>query len=205
MTRAGPRGGSLVVLLAWITAMAAGWTLGSVWSSTAALPPLSPVAPVQGAPIRSTPERTERALAGPPAIAVPADGAEVDFERLAFDDYDPPALRQASAAMEAAAFPEAARVLDQRRVTLVGFTQAMRVADGSAERVMISRYPPGCCFGTVPVFDEWVLVELNPPVDLVELPTIVRATGTLEVGERMGQGNAVECLYRMTGATLEAY
>ena len=54
-------------------------------------------------------------------------------------------------------------------------------------------------------FDEWVLVELNPPVDLVELPTIVRATGTLEVGERMGQGNAVECLYRMTGATLEAY
>lgn len=201
----------LLVLIAWLVATAAGWTFGWVWSAPLELDALARLAtsrgsPLPGAPIRSTPLRSVSPGAEPestPAGPV-QDGAEIDFERLVFDDYDPPGLRQSAAALQPADFPEAARVLDGKRLSIVGFSQTLRVSAGSAEQLMVSRFPPGCCFGTVPVFDEWLFVELAEPVDLVGLPSIVRATGTLAVGEVL-RGSGVECLYRLVDARVEAY
>ena len=189
-----------LVLLAWLVATAAGWTFGSVWSlESAAVPPL---APSMGAPIRSTPGESP---AGSAAKARPApDRDEIDFEHLEFEDYDPPGLRRSPTPLVAADFPEAARGLDGKELSIVGFSQTLRVAEGATEQLMVSRYPPGCCFGAVPVFDEWLLVELEEPVDLVELPGIVRATGTLVVGEVV-RGTGVECLYRLVRARVAPY
>ena len=189
------------VLLAWLVATAAGWTFGRVWAVTGNVDALAPLPPLPGAPIRSAPLAAGAAdvAAGPVE-----DGAEIDFERLVFDDYDPPGLRPSAAPLAAADFPAPARVLDGKRLAIVGFSQTLRISEGTAEQLMVSRYPPGCCFGAVPVFDEWVLVELDEPVDLAGLPSIVRASGKLVVGEVL-RGNAVECLYRLVEARVEAY
>lgn len=189
-----------VVALAWLVAAASGWTFYRTASREVPDAP-GPVALPQGAPIRSTPEPVS--VASEPFM--PAEGEQVEFERLAFDDYDPPDLRASAAPLRSSDFPAAARELDGRRLALVGFSQALQVADGAARQLLVARFPPGCCFGTVPVFDEWVLVEPAAPVDLVELATIVRVTGTLAVGESLLESGAVECLYRLTDAAVEEY
>jgi len=193
-----------VVALAWLAAALSAWTFTRTTSLELRLAPAPRMASdgaPHGAPIRSTPEPDSM----PPGPALLGAGDELAFERLAFDDYDPPGLRTNADPLGPADFPAAARALDGQRVTLVGFSQALQVSDGAAQALLVARFPPGCCFGTVPVFDEWVRVEPAEPVELVELPSLVRATGTLVVGESLVESGEVECLYRLTGATLAEY
>ena len=124
----------------------------------------------------------------------PEDG-RLALERLAVPDYDPPELRADPAPLTAADLPPRVRALAGRRVTTVGYpVMAEETEDGL--RFLLSRFPPGCCFGSVPVPDEWIEVtaagsELHDPERTVEV------TGVLEAGEVLDELGFVESLYRM--------
>ena len=139
-----------------------------------------------------------------PAVwTVPPEDEPVDFDRFAFPDYDPPELRGAGAtALVAADFPDPVRVLDGQSVRVEGYPRAAAVEDGRVTRLLLTRFPPGCCYGALPVLDEWIDVEAVAPLEARGLPVFAAVVGRLEVGERSAEGGGVHSLYRMTGARL---
>jgi hypothetical protein len=64
---------------------------------------------------------------------------------------------------------------------------------------LLSRFPPGCCFGALPFPDEWIAVTLTDPVAPLAADIPVEVTGTLEVGELLDGQGFVTSLYRMQG------
>ena len=168
--------------------------LGAAWVQAEAPGPL-PAAPVLGARLDAVIEASEEV-----DVSVPGPGERVDLRRLAFDAYDPPALRGGSETLGAAAFPESARVLDGRDLVLVGFPLVLDLEAGTVGELLLTRFPPGCCFGAVPVVDEWVRVELLEPLDADEVPEQAALRGRLEVGEVLDGDGAVDCLYRLVEA-----
>lgn len=139
------------------------------------------------------------------AVTLPGPGEEVDFARFAFVAYDPPDLRGPdAAALTATDFPEAVGVLDGRELAVAGYPQATLFDAGEVHELLLSRFPPGCCFGTQPVLDEWIHVELAEPLAIAELGEHVLVGGRLEVGERIDETGFVLHLYRLREARAEA-
>lgn len=134
----------------------------------------------------------------------PADGDLVDFARLSFEDYDPMELRGPDAvALRAEDFPASVRDLDGFEVRVGGFPLVSDLEDGRVAELYLTRFPPGCCFGSLPVLDEWIHVTLAEPIPPRELPLTAHALGRLEVGEQLDSDGYALSLYRMTGAVLE--
>ena len=129
----------------------------------------------------------------------------IDFADLAFDDYEVPELRDSEEAMEAVDFPIDAAELDGRRVTLAGF---MLVANFEEKRVtsfMFGRFPPGCCFGAIPRYDEWMIVAADElETDDFSPYEMITVTGRLEVGEALDEEGFVQSLYRLQGEAVES-
>jgi hypothetical protein len=89
-------------------------------------------------------------------------------------------------------------------VLLSGFPQPLELAGERVRTLRLARFPPGCCFGALPQYDEWVLVELAgagaaSPNTYAEL----RVRGTLQLGERVDATGLLESLYRLTDARVE--
>ncbi|MFG0319916.1 MAG: hypothetical protein ACF8XB_21775 [Planctomycetota bacterium JB042] len=163
--------------------------------------------PVSGAPIDAPP--VSPAPSTPPPIT--GDGTEsspavVPLARFAFPAYDPAPLRVDPTPLAAAAFPPPLPSLDGKRARLTGHPLVLEAEGGTVRSLLVTRYPPGCCFGPLPVLDEWVAVALETPVDAAKLAgdRPVTVVGTLEIGERVGDGGGVESLYRLRDARLLA-
>ena len=159
---------------------------------------------------RGAPEGT---VADPQAGEEPAteDGVlTLDFEQLDLPDYLPAEERSAEEpeifALEQ--FPESIQALHGREVAIEGFMIVADWKDQRLESFLLARYPPGCCFGMVPVFYEWMhvtvpedlAVEDSPPYSLIEVE------GVLSVGEEVDEDGYATSLYRMVCAgTKEAW
>ncbi|MCB9914458.1 MAG: DUF3299 domain-containing protein [Planctomycetes bacterium] len=173
-------------------------------------PPPLPPAPVRGARGRArrssarrrTPRPGERAAREASPSTRPAPGERVDFARLAFDGYDPPALRGGGPALGAADFPPAAARLDGVEVELAGFPLVLDLEGREVREFLLTRFPPGCCFGAVPVADEWVRVVLRAPLDAQAVPGQAVVRGRLEVGEVLDDDGGLSGLYRLADASL---
>jgi hypothetical protein len=134
---------------------------------------------------------------------VPPEDEPVDFERFAFAEYDPPELRGAAAATLAPDdFPAPVRVLHGAVVRVEGYPRAAGIEDGRVTRLLLTRFPPGCCYGALPVLDEWIDVAPAEPLEARGLPPFAAVVGRLEVGERLAEGGGVLSLYRMSDARL---
>jgi len=186
-------------LLPYALTLAAAATFAWTTSMLSGAPELPTVAPLRGDPIdrtRTLPDTKEVVL----EWSVPALDEEVDFERFAFDDYDPPELRADGQPLTPAAFPEPVRILHGAEVRVAGYPQIARMSGGRIHELMLTRFPPGCCFGSMPVFDEWLHVTLTAPLDPMALSSGAVIIGTLDIGEQLTEDGFVENLYRMSGA-----
>jgi len=179
--------------------------LGWAWKLTRTPLPALSERPVQGALLDSP--AGARFGVDPGAervLEIPATGTvQIELSDLAFDDYDPPELRgQGAGVLGPEAFPETVARLHGREVELRGFPLVTGYGDGGARRLLLTRFPPGCCFGNVPVLDEWVAVEVREGAQVDPGtgydPLLMR--GTFLAGERMDESGFVESLYRLEEA-----
>ena len=73
---------------------------------------------------------------------------------------------------------------------------------GKVTEFLLSRNPPACCYGGVPLIHEWIKVRVKPPgVDWEEYNT-VRAHGVLRVGAERVDGTLAS-VYRMDAEKVE--
>ena len=127
----------------------------------------------------------------------------MDMALLALPDYDPPELRHNPEPYSKGQFPAAIRALDGHVFRLRGFPLAADMEGELVQTILLSRFPPGCCFGSVPVMDEWV--EVAAPVGTRSLNPDLRieVEGVLEVGEIVGPEGFASSLYRLQATSLE--
>ena len=132
-------------------------------------------------------------------LAADGDYAFLDFEALVFEAYQPPELRQEGAQpLGLEVFPEDARAWNGRKVQVAGFMIAVDFKDKRIEDFMLCRFPPGCCFGGIPLFDEWI--DCTPAYEEKRDWSpyeMILVEGTLEVGERVDADGFALSLYRM--------
>ena len=149
----------------------------------------------------STPAVEEDPVVGDGTESSPA---RVPFARFAFDDYDPPPLRVDPTPIEPTGYPDSIAPFHAAFVAVLGYPIVTTAEDHEITGLLLARYPPGCCFGALPVLDEWIDVTLNVPArDRVLDPTTpITVIGRLELGELVVEGGTVGSLYRLRGATL---
>lgn len=175
------------------------WAVVDARSRRAALAPL----PVAGLPIDAPAaprvRRPDRTVIG---AGTPESPAAVPFACFAFPDYDPAPLRLDRTPLDRDRFPPPLGKLDGRVVRVEGFPLILDAREGELTTFLLTRFPPGCCFGLLPVLDEWIEVSLAEPIDFagVDASRTAAATGTLEVGERLAPDGRVLSLYRLTAA-----
>ncbi|MEX1025249.1 MAG: hypothetical protein WD226_09245 [Planctomycetota bacterium] len=130
----------------------------------------------------------------------------VDFAHLLFEGYDPPELRAPEVPNIALAdFPEHPRALHDQPVVISGFMIAVDWKDRKIDRFLLGRFPPGCCFGQTPLFDEWIEVD-NTGANSEEFSAYETITvrGTLDVGEVLDDDGYVLSLYRLKADSVRA-
>jgi len=142
-------------------------------------------------------------VANNPPASFPDEGDLMDMALLALPDYDPPELRHNPEPYSKGQFPAAIRALDGHVFRLRGFPLAADMEGELVQTILLSRFPPGCCFGSVPVMDEWV--EVAAPVGTRSLNPDLRieVEGVLEVGEIVGPEGFASSLYRLQATSLE--
>ena len=130
----------------------------------------------------------------------------VDFAHLLFDGYDPPELRAPDVPnIGLDDFPEHPQALHEAQIVISGFMIAVDWKDRKIERFLLGRFPPGCCFGQVPLFDEWIEVD-NTKANCEEFSAFETITvrGTLDVGELLDDDGYVLSLYRLKADSVRA-
>lgn len=176
----------------------------SARDALAGLPPL----PVRGAPLVSTVETRE----GEQAVVARVEGdgtaespARIPFSFFAFPSYDPASLRIDKTPILADSFPEALRPYHGKIVEIRGFMLAVELDGDDVKTFILSRYPQGCCFGAIPVFDEWIDVKVGDGSQdaFEDLRREVTVTGPLEMGEVTDEQGRVQSIYRMQDAVVE--
>ena len=126
------------------------------------------------------------------------DGDELPLEALLVPGYDPPELRSTPGLFDRSFFPDAVQRLDGRPFRIQGYALAIGSRVGQSERFLVCRFPPGCCFGAIPVPDEWIDVMVENPPDIpAGEDVMVEVVGTLEVGELLDEQGFAVSLYRM--------
>jgi len=141
------------------------------------------------------------------APKVSSDGlVYADFANLVFNDYDPPELRPASKPkLELTDFPEIVQGISGKDISIGGFMIAVDFNKGEVERFLLGRYPPGCCFGAVPLFDEWIAVDNERAKGEEFSPyEMITVTGLFEAGEELDEDGFVESIYRMDAETVKS-
>ena len=136
------------------------------------------------------------------------DGVElVAFDDLMLPDYVPPAVLDGEddeLRDTAELFPEEIATLDGERIALEGFMMPLEFSGNRVTAFVLSPYPPGCCFGGMPMLDEWVDVSLEDDEGVEYFAyRVVRVTGEFEVGEQLDDWGYVTSLYRMKSDKVE--
>jgi len=180
-----------------------------VWRETAKPLPALTLRPIRGAaldaPLEGQWNMHPAGASREAPLEIPDTGAvSIELAHLAFDDYDPPELRGANAeALGPKAFPETIEKLHGREIEIEGFPLIMEFGDEGAQELLLTRFPPGCCFGTVPVMDEWISVSVGEgDVDPGTGYDPIRMRGRFFAGEVLDDNGFVESLYRLEGAQL---
>ena len=185
---------------AWVALVAAGAIYGWSRHDARALVDAAPWPTPLGSPIDAPAPAAEDQ--GPPPLAgagTDDDPWVVPFSRLALPEYDPPGLRDDPTPLAAADLGEELASLDGAVVSILGYVLAAELDGERVASVVLSRYPPGCCFGAMPVLDEWIDVAVARDQDGFPRDGQVRVVGRLSVGEVVGD-LAVESLYRLSDA-----
>ncbi|MFO0980324.1 MAG: DUF3299 domain-containing protein [Planctomycetota bacterium] len=141
----------------------------------------------------------------PPALERTADGVlKLDLRELAFPGYDPPELRDPKGkALPFSSLPDGVRRLQGERVAAAGYAMPLKAVDGTVTQFLLTRFPPGCCFGAMPVADEWIEVALaEPRTEPFTGYEKVTAQGLLDAGEQLDEQGYLLSLYRMTQASV---
>ncbi|MDA1266661.1 MAG: hypothetical protein O2816_16395, partial [Planctomycetota bacterium] len=125
----------------------------------------------------------------------PEDG-RVPMARLAVPGYDPPELRSDPAPWTLEDFPPRVQILAGKTILTTGYPIATESLGDGDLRCLLSRFPPGCCFGSVPVADEWIEVLLDGAGGL-DPNRALEVEGVLEVGEVIDELGFVQSIYRL--------
>lgn len=199
------RSGQALDLLLW----GGTWVAAAVLTSALRSPELPwPAYRFRGSPLRSTPDPSPETARRPAEEESPPEYFEgtiplVPLERLAFPSYDPPTLRTDPSPLDATAYPAAVRDLDGRTIALRGHPLVLEYEGSGVRQFLLTRFPPGCCFGSVPILDEWVQVELEDRREDFprNRPTLI-AVGAFEVREHQDEDGQAVSLYRLRAARL---
>lgn len=172
---------------------------------------------VRGAPMRSEPGtmideagsapggvinhgRVEEAgpEAGMPPL--PDDTIVIDYSTIALPEYDTRQSKDGSTLPNSQIFPEEILELEGKRIALLGFMMPERYASDSRKLLsfIVSPFPPGCHFGTLPRADEWISADAESVGGAEFLAyRVVRVIGTLELGEEFDEYGYLMSLYRI--------
>ena len=181
--------------------------------SESAPPSPTPVA-VQGAPIDSAPAQPvgpggvrqaptdpeERAAL---AVDVPAPtGREgyfsLGFTKLSDFEYNTDELGRLESGSKV---PSEISSLDGKKVAVSGFMVPIEFQEDKVSAFILVRNQLLCCYGEEPKLNEWMLVEISPPVEMItEVP--VTLFGDFEVGPDMEEDMVVS-LYRLKADVME--
>ena len=139
----------------------------------------------------------------------PTDLAEgevfLTFEDLAWPEYQPPELRDLDEeTIELSDFPEHLQELHGAQARMDGYMVPVDFEDKKVTSFILSRYLPGCCFGVMPLLDEWVEIEVVIEGGVDYFPyQIVRVSGEFEVGELLDDYGYVRSIFRMKAEKVE--
>lgn len=93
--------------------------------------------------------------------------------------------------------PAKIKALNGKKVTLQGFMVPSEVERGKIKSFVLLQNTMGCCFGVMPMMNEWVYVSMEPGKASEFYPDLpISVFGTIEVGEEIEQGTVIS-LYRM--------
>jgi len=127
----------------------------------------------------------------------------VTFDQLAGFTYEMPDLplpAGAGAETLAGRIPHETRALDGQQVAVKGFMLPMKLEHGRATELLLMRDQSMCCFGVVPMINEWLNVKMAKGVKpIMDQPVTI--AGTLRVGEVVENGYLVY-IYALDGETL---
>ncbi len=146
--------------------------------------PLDSVAPMQAQPVQFS------------------EDGRLDLACLAIPDYDPPELRSPSEKFGIDRFPLNVQTLAGKEITAIGFPLAAALEGEEVKTFLLSRFPPGCCFGSIPVMDEWIEVQAPAGTSQLVPDYRVEVAGILEIGEQVGPAGFATSLYRMRASSV---
>ncbi|MCC6740272.1 MAG: DUF3299 domain-containing protein [Planctomycetia bacterium] len=171
-------------------------------------PPAKTAAPVDPgsvvSPLPPPPGHIASRHTGPKALPfdrspeASAEYPDVLYDTLAgFTYVIPPRRKEGDTTKYPEQIPEDIRALNGRKVCVVGWILPTAWDEDRMTEFLLMRNIPQCCFGIVPMMNEWIVVTVPPDLPSPEhklTPTAVE--GIIEVGEAEVDG-WVQSLYRM--------
>jgi len=140
--------------------------------------------------------------AGPEAgmPPLPEDTTPIDYSTIALPDYEMGTSDDGVARPNEEIFPPEILALEGKRIALLCFMMPEQFDKENRKLLsfIVSPFPPGCHFGTVPRADEWISADANAIGGAEFLAyRVVRVIGTLELGEEYDQYGYLMSLYRI--------
>ncbi|GAB1489669.1 hypothetical protein MASR2M8_21220 [Opitutaceae bacterium] len=83
--------------------------------------------------------------------------------------------------------PWSVRKFDGAKVVMSGYMLPVVVEDGLVRQFILMKDQQGCCYGTMPAMNEWVLVNIPSGVNAAMDETIF-IYGTIKVGAQVEEG-----------------
>jgi hypothetical protein len=133
-----------------------------------------------------------------PAVTQTTDGYfNVGFEHLASYAYPMPTDANQPKQGSVDGIPDKVRELDGKRVCVEGYMLPMKLSDGLVNEFLLIRSPMVCCYGAVPMTNEWVVVKMKTGTSpVMDVP--IKLYGTLHVGA-VYQDTSFAGLYAVDG------
>jgi len=140
----------------------------------------------------------------PSDVPLPEGTVLLTWEDLAMPDYEPPTPFAEDTYTKEEIFPKEILAHDGQVRAFEGFMQPIAWKGDKVTEFLLSPYPPGCCFGGMPGFDEWIDVEIQDPegVEYHGMRTI-RVTGDFAVGENYDDYGYVYSIFRVKADQVE--
>lgn len=200
------------ILLAFLLALVAGCT-------PAPEPPDQAQGPVQGPPIDAPVTATPEARPGLPGQRVaptdPQARAALAVEApkpVEKQGYHPVTFSQLSDFVfetdmngrltPESSLPESISKLDNTKVAVSGFAMPIEYKGDKVSSLILVRNQLLCCFGEEPKLNEWMFVNIDPPVEAV-MDVPVTLFGTLYASPDREE-NQVVSLYRLDAHSMES-
>ena len=166
----------------------------------------------QGAPIDSRPSNpgkpglkvapTDPAARAALAVDVPAPSGREGYVSMSFSQLSdfPYGTDEDGKLLPGSKLPEHIRELNGQEVAVSGYVVPIEFREEKVSGLILVRNQLLCCYGEEPKLNEWVLVEVDPPVDMVtDVP--VTFFGEFEASPDEEEGMVIS-LYRMRASEM---